>query len=116
MFDALSTSSRLLRISKNKNLAPITELIDYDVFCGVGTNKNENIKEISAYEFKKMISEKIDFQLIDVREPYEYSLKNLGGELIPLGNILDNVDKISKTKTVVIHCKIVNFSHFFSPY
>lgn len=104
MFDALSMNSRLLQISKNKNLAPITELIDYDLFCGVSLKEN-SVKEISAIEFKKMIADKKDFQLIDVREPFEYEIRNLGGELIPLTSILDNADKISKTKQVIVHCK-----------
>ncbi len=104
MFDALSMNSRLLHISKNNNLAPITELIDYDLFCGVSLKEN-TIKEISGIEFKKMISDKKDFQLIDVREVFEYEIRNLGGELIPLTSILDNADKISKTKQVIVHCK-----------
>lgn len=48
---------------------------------------------------------KKDFQLIDVREQFEYETANIGGELIPLGNILLESDKISKDKTVVIHCR-----------
>lgn len=105
MFDALSATSRLLRISKNEKLLTINELIDYEVFCDVQKNEENSVKEISAAAFQKMLSDKKDFQLIDVREPFEYEIRNLGGELIPLGIILENVGKISKTKTVVLHCK-----------
>lgn len=63
------------------------------------------VKEITVQELKKMIDEKKDFQLIDVREQFEYDTANLGAELIPLGNILLETDKISKDKMVVVHCR-----------
>jgi adenylyltransferase/sulfurtransferase len=63
------------------------------------------MKEITVQELKSMIDTGEDFQLIDVREPYEYDIANLGGELIPVAHILDHHDKISKEKTVVIHCR-----------
>jgi len=40
-----------------------------------------------------------------VREPYEYEIANLGGELIPLKTVLNNIDKISSSKKVVVHCR-----------
>ena len=46
-----------------------------------------------------------DFQLIDVREQFEYDTANINGELIPLGSILLEADKINKDKQVVIHCR-----------
>jgi rhodanese-related sulfurtransferase len=63
------------------------------------------MKEISVQELKQMMDNKEDFQLIDVREEYEYEWANLGGELIPLGTIVNNLDKIKKDKKVIIHCK-----------
>ena len=63
------------------------------------------MKFISNTELKKMIVEKQDFQLIDVREEYEYEDWNIGGENIPLGNILNKTDRISKEKPVVFCCK-----------
>jgi adenylyltransferase/sulfurtransferase len=63
------------------------------------------MKEITALELKKMMDNKDDFQLIDVREPYEYETSNLGGELIPMGDVMLNVDNISRDKMVVIHCR-----------
>ncbi len=112
MFDAQSATSRILNVPETKNNVPVTELIDYDLFCGIkksvrvqNLESEQTINEISAADLEKMLTEKIDYQLIDVREPFEYEIKNIGGELIPLGNILENVRKISKTKPVVIHCK-----------
>ncbi|MFN7013055.1 MAG: rhodanese-like domain-containing protein [Bacteroidia bacterium] len=63
------------------------------------------MQEITVQELKKMLDNKEDFQLIDVREEYEYEWANLGGELIPLGTIVDNLHKIKKNKKVIIHCK-----------
>lgn len=63
------------------------------------------VKEVTVQEVKKMLDEKQDFQLIDVREQFEYDTANIGAELIPLGNILLEADKISKDKKVVLHCR-----------
>ena len=52
-----------------------------------------------------MLDSKADFQLIDVREPHEVDICNIGGDLIPMGEIPDNVDKIVKDKPVVIYCR-----------
>ncbi len=63
------------------------------------------MQEVTVQELKKLIDSKADFQLIDVREPHEYDICNLGGELIPQAEIPHNVDKISRDKQVVIHCR-----------
>jgi len=63
------------------------------------------IKEITVNELVKMKEEGEDFQLIDVREPHEYDIANLEGELIPLATIPNNIDKISKDKMVILHCR-----------
>jgi rhodanese-related sulfurtransferase len=63
------------------------------------------MKEITVHELKKKIDNKEDFQLIDVREPHEYELANIGGELIPVGSILNSIERVSRSKEVVIHCR-----------
>lgn len=65
----------------------------------------KSIKEISVQELKHMIDNEEDFQLVDVREQNEYDFTNIGGELIPLGSIPDNIDKISKNKKVIMQCR-----------
>lgn len=60
---------------------------------------------VTVKELKSKIDNKEDFQLIDVREPYEYEIANIGGELIPMAQILNNIDKINKEKQVIIHCR-----------
>ncbi len=63
------------------------------------------MKEVSVQELKQLIDEKKDFQLIDVREEYEFDEANIKGELIPMGEVMDNLEKISKDKQVVVHCR-----------
>ncbi|HNQ61994.1 MAG TPA: rhodanese-like domain-containing protein [Bacteroidia bacterium] len=63
------------------------------------------MREITVEELKQKLDRQEDFQLIDVREEFEYEICNLNGELIPMATIFDSVDRISKDKPVVIHCK-----------
>jgi sulfur-carrier protein adenylyltransferase/sulfurtransferase len=106
IFDAADFTTRVLKLSKNPNYQPITELIDYDMFCGLKTENTEGpLSEISVQELAKWKAQNIDFQLVDVREGYEYEAANLCGTLIPLNNLAQNLDIISKEKPVVVHCK-----------
>ena len=63
------------------------------------------MKEITVQELKEMMDKGEDFQLIDVRRKDEYDFANLGGELIVLDTVPQNVEKFSKDKTVVVHCR-----------
>ena len=63
------------------------------------------MKEISVQELKDKKDKGEDFQLIDVREDFEYEMSNLGGTLIPLGGILIEAEKIDKNKPVVVMCR-----------
>lgn len=63
------------------------------------------MKEITVQELKQLKDSNANFQLIDVREEYEFDEANLNGELIPMGEVMNNVDKISKDKQVVVHCR-----------
>lgn len=114
LFDALSFESRTLKFKKDPNAPKIEKLIDYEQFCGiekpaVETAKKDNtVKEISVTELKALKEQGADFQLIDVREEYEYdiaNLANLGAELIPLATVPANAERIAKGKQVIIHCR-----------
>jgi rhodanese-related sulfurtransferase len=63
------------------------------------------MKEITVQELKEKKDKREDFQLIDVREDFEYEMSNLGGVLIPLGGILIEAEKIDKTGPVVVMCR-----------
>ncbi len=64
------------------------------------------MKEVTVRELQNMRDNKESFQLIDVREPHEAEIASLeGAELIPMGNILNESEHISKDKPVIIHCR-----------
>ncbi len=63
------------------------------------------MKEVTVQELKRMRDNNENFQLIDVREPHEAEIAEIGGELIPMGQIINESEKISKDKPVVIHCR-----------
>lgn len=64
------------------------------------------MKEITVAELNKLRETNADFQLIDVREQHEVDSCEIGGEHIPMGDVMDNLDKISKSKQVIVHCKM----------
>lgn len=68
------------------------------------------MKEITCRELKQMMDTDEDFQLIDVREEYETDIASIGGELMPMGEIMDNTDKIARNKKVVLYCRTGNRS------
>ncbi len=112
VFDALNFETRRFRIRGREdnplsgNAPTITELIDYEAFCGLDeTLKEYNFKEIAAHEFLEWQQSGKPFQLIDVREPNEYAEHNLAGELIPLADIPFQTDRISRSMPVVVHCR-----------
>ena len=63
------------------------------------------VKEITVQELKEWKDSGKEFQLIDVRDPHEYEFVNLGGELIPLADILGQAEKVNREGDVVVHCR-----------
>ena len=63
------------------------------------------MKEVTVTELKEMMDRGDDFQFIDVREPNEVEIAEIGAELIPMGEIPANIDRISRDKKVIIHCR-----------
>ena len=91
----------------NKNPdTKITELIDYDLFCGIpSASEQKSIKEVTVQGLAEMRSQNIDFQLVDVRELHEKTIAEIGGELIPLATVAKATDRISRNKKVIFHCR-----------
>lgn len=109
-FDAKMFTSYTLKFEADKN-NPLTGenptqtgLIDYESFCGVAT-QSATISSIGPAELKEWMNQGKDFELIDVREQIEYDERNLGGKLIPLGEVANKLNEIDFTKTVVVHCR-----------
>lgn len=63
------------------------------------------IPEIDVFELKELIENKSDFQLVDVREPYEFEIANLGGDLIPISSFVERLDEVDLDKKVVVICR-----------
>lgn len=112
LLDSTTMQQSLITIVNHHTRDKIKTLIDYEDFCGISAQKSKslndkspNMKEVTVQELKKLKDSRVDFQLIDVREPHEYDICNLDGELIPMSDIPSSVDKISKDKQVVLYCR-----------
>jgi adenylyltransferase/sulfurtransferase len=104
--DLQTLEVRVIAVPNQNQRQKIRNLIDYDEFCGIkSVQSSGKMKEVTVRELKAMMDAKEDFQLIDCREPHEVDISEIGGELIPQADIPHNVDKISRTKKVVIHCR-----------
>ena len=105
LFDAAAFSTRILKIKK-QNTNPITELIDYDVFCGIKEKHPTGYQELSPAEFHKLIYSKSPLYLIDVREPAEYAIDHIpGSQLIPLSSLINRLSEIPETGNIIIYCQ-----------
>jgi adenylyltransferase/sulfurtransferase len=63
------------------------------------------MKEITVAELKQLKDDKADFQLIDVREDHEIEICEIGGKHIPMAEVIDNLDLISKDKKIIVMCR-----------
>jgi len=112
IFDAVNFESRTFRIRPrednpvNGKNPTITALIDYEQFCGMRAVEEKALKEVTARELYDWQVKGEPFQLIDVREPHEYDIVNIGGELIPLGTVSEHSGEIDRDRKVVVHCKV----------
>lgn len=117
LVDALNMRFRELKLRKNPDCPvcgehpTIHQLIDYQQFCGIvpETKENSNMKngipQITVQELKQRIDSGDDVQLIDVREPYEYQIAQIGGKLIPQNDVPQRLSEIDPSREVVVQCK-----------
>lgn len=61
--------------------------------------------DISVEELKTLRDDGMKFQLIDVREPGEYEVSEIGGQLIPLGTLAEQIESLDPDAHIVVHCK-----------
>jgi molybdopterin/thiamine biosynthesis adenylyltransferase/rhodanese-related sulfurtransferase len=115
LVDALGMKFRELKLRKDPNCPvcgktpTIHELIDYEQFCGIrGEEKpvESNLPEITVEEFKRRRDAGENIFLLDVREPHEYQICNLGGYLIPLNDLPKRVHELDSSREIVAHCKM----------
>ncbi|MFE4518993.1 adenylyltransferase/sulfurtransferase MoeZ [Kitasatospora sp. NPDC056783] len=117
IYDALEMNYRQVKVRKDPNCAvcgenpTVTELIDYEAFCGVVSEEAQAAaagSTITSQQLKQWQDDKEDIYLIDVREPGEYEIVNIpGAVLIPKNEFLmgDALEKLPQDKKIVLHCK-----------
>ncbi|MDQ0825057.1 molybdopterin/thiamine biosynthesis adenylyltransferase/rhodanese-related sulfurtransferase [Arthrobacter sp. B2I5] len=113
LFDALGGSWREIRVSKDPAAEPITELTDYEAFCGIPpTAEADTEHTVTATQLATMLASRNaglkDFELVDVREAGEYDIVRIdGAKLIPQGRILagEAWDELPQDRDIVFHCK-----------
>jgi adenylyltransferase/sulfurtransferase len=117
LIDALNMRFRELKLRKNPDCPvcgqnpTVTELIDYQQFCGIvpetaqDAGMKNGIPQITVKELKRRIDAGEDVQLIDVREPYEYQIAQIGGKLIPQNDVPNRLGEIDREREVIVHCR-----------
>jgi sulfur-carrier protein adenylyltransferase/sulfurtransferase len=114
LIDALGMKFRELKLRKNPDCPAcgkhptITGLIDYNEFCGIrGEEKpvETGIPEIQVEELKRRLDAGDNLFVLDVREPHEYQICNIGGYLIPLGDLPKRVSELDSSREIVAHCR-----------
>jgi adenylyltransferase/sulfurtransferase len=116
LIDALTMRFREMRLRKDPGCpvcgpnATVKALIDYNAFCGIiaGTGESPTMSampEMTVEELKQKLDAKEDIFVLDVREPHEYQICNLGAPLIPLGQLPARVGELDPDKHIVVHCR-----------
>jgi len=117
-FDALNMAFREFKVRKDPKCPicsenpTVTELIDYDQFCGIPQAQAEEeaeppVPEISVEDLKAKQDRGDKFVLLDVREPFEYDIAKIpGSQLIPLGELPSRMSELDSEDEIVIHCKM----------
>ncbi len=115
LYDALNMKFREMRLRKSPECPicgpnrSIHQLIDYHQFCGVPRQAEAapvaNDSEIEPVEVKRLLDAAHNFVLLDVREPHEYQICNIGARLIPLGELPKRLAELDASAEFVVHCK-----------
>jgi molybdopterin/thiamine biosynthesis adenylyltransferase/rhodanese-related sulfurtransferase len=116
LVNSLDMKFRELRLRKNPDCPvcgthpTVTKLIDYQQFCGivpeakVAAEKN-GIPQMSVSELKEKRDAGEDVFILDVREPWEYQIAQIGGHLIPLGELPNRLGELDSSREIVVQCK-----------
>jgi len=114
LIDALGMKFRELKLRKNPDCPvcgthpTVSRLIDYNEFCGIRgeeTLVTSNVPEMQVEELKRALDAGEDIFVLDVREPHEYQICNIGGHLIPLGELPKRVHELDSSREIVAHCR-----------
>jgi adenylyltransferase/sulfurtransferase len=117
LVDALNMRFRELKLRKNPECPvcgtnpTVTALIDYEHFCGIipETPQEKNVKngipQLTVKELKTRRDAGEDIFLLDVREPYEYQIAQIGGTLIPQNDVPNRLAEIPRDREIVVQCR-----------
>jgi adenylyltransferase/sulfurtransferase len=117
LVDALGMRFRELKLRKNPECPvcgknpTVKELIDYDQFCGIAPESKEEkaikngIPQLEVKELKRRIDAGEDVFILDVREPYEYQIAQIGGKLIPQNDVPKRLGEIPRDREIVVQCR-----------
>jgi sulfur-carrier protein adenylyltransferase/sulfurtransferase len=115
IYDALEMSYRSVKVRKDPECPlcgknpTITELIDYEAFCGTVSDEAQEAaagSTITAGELKALMDNGDDFLLVDVREPAEWEIVRIpGAVLIPKGDLPGKLAELPQNKPVITYCK-----------
>jgi molybdopterin/thiamine biosynthesis adenylyltransferase/rhodanese-related sulfurtransferase len=114
LVDALGMRFRELRVRRDPKCPvcgphpTVTSLVDYQELCGVRGEEAAStaaVPEIQPEELKRKLERGDDVLLLDVREPHEYEICNLGGRLIPLRDLPHRVSELDSAREIVAHCR-----------
>jgi len=107
-FDALKMKFREFNLRRDPECPvcgdspTITEPIDYEQFCGVSMNA---IPTVSVRDLKQKLDARENFQLVDVREPFEHEIASIdSARLIPLGELPDRLNELDQARLTIVHC------------
>jgi len=115
IYDALEMKFKELRVRKDPECPvcgknpTVTELIDYEAFCGVTDDIAQFASQLSVTprELSQMRDRGEDVVLIDVREPHEWEIARIeGASLIPMGEVPGRISEIPQTGNVLVYCKV----------
>ena len=115
LVDALAMRFRELKLKKNSECPvcgenpTVTRLIDYQQFCGLAPQSSQekilNIPQMTVQELKQRLDAGEDLMILDVREPYEYQIANIGGTLIPMNEVPQRLAEIDRNREIVVQCR-----------
>jgi sulfur-carrier protein adenylyltransferase/sulfurtransferase len=114
LVDAMAMKFRELKLAKDPECPvcgtnpTVKALIDYEEFCSVRGEEKvvaQTVPEIQPEELKRRLDAGEDLFVLDVREPFEYQLANLGAKLIPLGELPQRTSELDPNREIVAHCK-----------
>jgi molybdopterin/thiamine biosynthesis adenylyltransferase/rhodanese-related sulfurtransferase len=115
LVDALAMRFRELKLRKNPECPvcgknpTVTKLIDYEQFCGIRGEEKPvpaTMQDMTPEELKQRLDAGDDLFVLDVREPHEYQICNIGGHLIPLNDLPKRVSELDSSREIVVHCKM----------